>query len=86
MLTFEIFGRARNNSKKFLKLCQTSFSVFINSYVLYVKEVREKNSRILRLSKLFVGKLRSIFLKIKLTKHKIQMEKTTLHGVTSGSK
>ena len=26
ILTFEIFGRARNHGKKFLKLCQTSFS------------------------------------------------------------
>ena len=26
LLTFEIFGSARNHGKKFLKLCQTSFS------------------------------------------------------------
>ena len=26
ILTFEIFGNARNHGKKFLKLCQTSFS------------------------------------------------------------
>ena len=26
LLTFEIVGRARNQGKKFLKLCQTSFS------------------------------------------------------------
>ena len=26
ILTFEIFGRARNHGRKFLKLCQTSFS------------------------------------------------------------
>ena len=26
ILTFEIFGRVRNHGKKFLKLCQTSFS------------------------------------------------------------
>ena len=27
ILTFEIFGRARNHGKKFLKLCQTSLAV-----------------------------------------------------------
>ena len=30
ILTFEIFGRARNHYKKFLKLCQTSFSGIVN--------------------------------------------------------
>ena len=30
LLTFEIFGYARNQGKKFLKLCQTSFSGIVN--------------------------------------------------------
>ena len=30
VLTFEIFERAKNHGKKFLKLCQTSFSDIIN--------------------------------------------------------
>ena len=32
ILTFEIFGRVRNHGKKFLKLCQTSFSGIVHSY------------------------------------------------------
>ena len=34
ILTFEIFGRARNHGKKFLKLCQTSFSGVVHCYKL----------------------------------------------------
>ena len=30
ILTFEIFGRARNHGKKFPKLCQTSFSGIVH--------------------------------------------------------
>ena len=30
ILTFEIFGRARNHGEKFLKLCQTSFSGIVH--------------------------------------------------------
>ena len=30
ILTFEIFGLARNHGKKFLKLCQTSFSGIVH--------------------------------------------------------
>ena len=30
ILTFEIFGRARNHGKKLLKLCQTSFSGIVH--------------------------------------------------------
>ena len=35
ILTFEIFGRARNHGKKFLKLCQTSFSGIVYYRALY---------------------------------------------------
>ena len=35
ILTFEIFGRARNHGKKFLKLCQTSFSGIVHWVIFY---------------------------------------------------
>ena len=37
LLTFEIFGRARNHGKKFLKLCQTSFSGIVHNGRVVVK-------------------------------------------------
>ena len=37
LLTFEIFGRARrNHRKKFLKLCQTSFSGIVHSEPMWL--------------------------------------------------
>ena len=36
ILTFEIFGRARNHGKKFLKLCQTSFSGIVHWFLRLV--------------------------------------------------
>ena len=40
ILTFEIFGRARNHGKKFLKLCQTSFSGIVHWFLLKLKVVQ----------------------------------------------
>ena len=39
ILTFEIFGRARNHGKKFLKLCQTSFSGIVHCGAHFIRKV-----------------------------------------------
>ena len=39
LLMFEIFERAKNHGKKFLKLSKTAFSGIINSYPNYHKQI-----------------------------------------------